>query len=673
MPSPLERPLALWRRSPTGVKGGAIALAALLLAWGLALAAANRPAVLQRLRGTIRETISRRLPGAEIGDAVSIDPLFRVTFGPLLLRAERKGAPPLLVAERVKVRARWLSLLAGRTEPASVRLYGAKLAPGERLAELRALLERMRSRPEGPRSAAPTPRSAPRDWPAIHLRGLTVALRHDGKTIDVGPLDVAVSRDRDGDSDELSLSVSHRSGGRLEASLQRDAAGWRLRAGLMDLDPEALPSELSEGSVRWSGGTVTGELSVAGKTGETATGKLHGRLDRGEFSGERLAPEPVGPITFDVASDFELDPYERRFSMKGARLELLGAVDASLDASARLGPGFPFAVALRVPAIDYSALVDALPEPLRPPPEAPRPSGPLAFRFSLSGPLREPSAWAVEAELDLTALREAARRAPPVALRAPFSWTPEVERGDPPTLQVGPESASFVPLGDLPEHAVRAVTTSEDAGFFAHPGFDFEELKNAFAQGAEAGHVVRGASTITQQLAKNLYLSREKTLVRKAREALVAIALEATVPKARLLEIYLNIAEWGPGLWGIGPAAQHYFGKPARELTVREAAFLASIIPNPVRFHGYYERGELDEAWTERLRVILLHMAEAGVLTEAQLVEALDAPLAFARRTADAGSGALPLPEPALEPLPADGEQPGGDQHQDDADHRSVE
>jgi membrane peptidoglycan carboxypeptidase len=115
---------------------------------------------------------------------------------------------------------------------------------------------------------------------------------------------------------------------------------------------------------------------------------------------------------------------------------------------------------------------------------------------------------------------------------------------------------------------------------------------------------------------------------------MVAVALEASVPKARLLEIYLNIAEWGPGIWGLGPAAQHYFGKPARELSVREAAFLASIIPNPVRYHGYYTRGALDEPWTDRLRVLLLHMAEAGVLTEEQLVEALDAPLDFAGRTA---------------------------------------
>jgi membrane peptidoglycan carboxypeptidase len=146
--------------------------------------------------------------------------------------------------------------------------------------------------------------------------------------------------------------------------------------------------------------------------------------------------------------------------------------------------------------------------------------------------------------------------------------------------------------------------------------------------------VVRGASTITQQLAKNLFLSREKTLARKVREAALTIALEATVPKQRLLEIYLNVAEWGPGLWGIGPAARHWFGKDARELTPREAVFLASVIPNPVRYHVMWERGATTEAWDQRVNEVLLKLTSQGVLTDDQLVAALDQPLVFARREA---------------------------------------
>jgi membrane peptidoglycan carboxypeptidase len=223
-------------------------------------------------------------------------------------------------------------------------------------------------------------------------------------------------------------------------------------------------------------------------------------------------------------------------------------------------------------------------------------------------------------------MRAAARRTPPVSLRAPFTFRPE---GGLP-YRIGPENPDFVPLEELPEHVVRAVTTSEDAGFFGHAGFDFTELGIAFAEGLEAGRVVRGGSTITQQLAKNLWLSRDKVLARKVREALGAVALEATVPKARLLEIYLNVAEWGPGVFGIGPAAHHWFGKDARQLSAREAAFLASVIPNPVRYDAMRAQGVLSEAWDQRVSEILLHMASHGVLSDDDLVRALDEPLVFA-------------------------------------------
>ena len=104
--------------------------------------------------------------------------------------------------------------------------------------------------------------------------------------------------------------------------------------------------------------------------------------------------------------------------------------------------------------------------------------------------------------------------------------------------------------------------------------------------GLRAGRLQRGGSTISQQLSKNLFLSRDRTLVRKVREALITVALEGTVPKARLLEIYLNLIEWGPSLHGIGPAARHYLGKDARALTPREACFLVTLVPSPVRSHA---------------------------------------------------------------------------------------
>jgi membrane peptidoglycan carboxypeptidase len=140
---------------------------------------------------------------------------------------------------------------------------------------------------------------------------------------------------------------------------------------------------------------------------------------------------------------------------------------------------------------------------------------------------------------------------------------------------------------------------------------------------------VRGGSTITQQLAKNLFLSRERTLARKVREAVITVGLEATVPKRRLLEIYVNVAEWGPGIWGIEPAARHWFGKHARDLTAKEAAFLASIIPSPVRYHAMRDRGFPTERWERHVDDLLYKMSAQGVLSDDALLEGIEAPLTF--------------------------------------------
>ena len=125
---------------------------------------------------------------------------------------------------------------------------------------------------------------------------------------------------------------------------------------------------------------------------------------------------------------------------------------------------------------------------------------------------------------------------------------------------------------------------SEDASFFIHEGFDWEGIKDAALHNLEAGEMKRGGSTITQQLAKNLYLSTERSLFRKAREALITRSLEQHLTKERILELYLNVAEWGTGVYGAEAAARHHFGKSAYDLTADEAAWLAAILPSPRRY-----------------------------------------------------------------------------------------
>jgi len=139
----------------------------------------------------------------------------------------------------------------------------------------------------------------------------------------------------------------------------------------------------------------------------------------------------------------------------------------------------------------------------------------------------------------------------------------------------------WVPLSQIAPALQLAVVVAEDASFYVHEGFDWEGLREAVMRNLWAGKLARGGSTITQQLAKNLYLSSEKKLLRKAREALITSALEQHLTKQRILEIYLNVVEWGSDVYGAEAAARHHFDKSAYDLTTDEAALLAAILPAP--------------------------------------------------------------------------------------------
>ncbi len=127
-----------------------------------------------------------------------------------------------------------------------------------------------------------------------------------------------------------------------------------------------------------------------------------------------------------------------------------------------------------------------------------------------------------------------------------------------------------------------AVVASEDARFYSHAGFDFEEIRRAREDAERRGRAPRGASTLTQQLVKNLFLTTGRSYVRKAFEVPLTVAAELILPKERILTLYLNVAEWGPGVYGIEAAAEHHYGTGADALSRNQAARLAAILPNPI-------------------------------------------------------------------------------------------
>ena len=177
---------------------------------------------------------------------------------------------------------------------------------------------------------------------------------------------------------------------------------------------------------------------------------------------------------------------------------------------------------------------------------------------------------------------------------------------------VGPKNPTWTPAAAIPAEMKWAVILAEDGNFYKHEGIDVKAIKNAIKYDLEKKTFARGASTITQQVAKNLYLSREKSISRKVKEVILAKRIEQEVTKARIIELYLNVVELGPMVYGIGHGSHYYFGKPASQLTPRECAFLAAMLPGPrVAYNPYKNLGRV----TKRSEMILRLLRRKNVLS----------------------------------------------------------
>jgi len=180
---------------------------------------------------------------------------------------------------------------------------------------------------------------------------------------------------------------------------------------------------------------------------------------------------------------------------------------------------------------------------------------------------------------------------------------------------------NWVPLRSISPFAKWAIVLSEDWSFYQHEGVDLEQMKVAFSEMLK-GSRFRGASTITQQMVKNVYLSDSRTLWRKLHELILAHKVEQELTKERILEIYFNCIEYGPGLYGIKQASHHYFGKSASELGPREGAFLAMLLPSPKRYYVSFRKKKLTKFARKRIDAILIKMRMGKVITRESQEEA---------------------------------------------------
>jgi membrane peptidoglycan carboxypeptidase len=284
----------------------------------------------------------------------------------------------------------------------------------------------------------------------------------------------------------------------------------------------------------------------------------------------------------------------------------------ALDATATLAP------------VECRALVDALPGPLRGPLDELAMTGAISaaahVAFDLTRPApdgddgdRDDDGVTFDVDLDRRACQVTADPAAidprRLATASPHTFPDGRE------AVIGPGAGDWVDPSELPAHVRGAFVAAEDARFWDHRGFDAVQIARSLEIDLREGRMARGGSTITQQLVKNAFLHQRRTLARKLQEAVITWRVEAVLDKRTILARYLNIVELGPGVYGVAAAAEHWFGKPAAELGVREAAFLAALTPAPSTMtRRIRAAGGLDPATAERVEVTLRAMRRSGVI-----------------------------------------------------------
>jgi Transglycosylase len=254
--------------------------------------------------------------------------------------------------------------------------------------------------------------------------------------------------------------------------------------------------------------------------------------------------------------------------------------------------------------------------------------GSASIDVRVRGRPADPASLSVSQKIDF----KPPRQMPPaiLRLRGDFVFGSQDGSGPHRPIDVSPASPDFIALRDAPPLFVRTLLLSEDAGFYGHRGIDLRELPAALLTNWSRGGAARGASTITQQLAKNLFLSRDKQIGRKLQELAITFLLESALGKNRILEIYLNIIEWGPDLRGLRPAARSYFGREPQALTPAEMAFLVAIIPGPIKYQSSFAHGTPGPGLRSLIDALLAKLRAVDAIGEEEYRQALDEPIVVA-------------------------------------------
>ncbi|HEX9297770.1 MAG TPA: biosynthetic peptidoglycan transglycosylase [Polyangiaceae bacterium] len=476
-------------------------------------------------------------------------------------------------------------------------------------------------------------------WAAEHLaegapvevNGLAVVLTQGDQTLNIGPGSLHVGHR----SDALDLDFAP---GQSDARAKSDPSGLSLHA--------RIPTRPGEITVYVQGGPVTlASLGVhehdfglfdVGKAKLEAKGnvKLSADAQRLLFDGDghlsslsvvhqALAADPVRglELAWRASGIAELDGTllridEGKIELGAIRLEAYGAIEQGKDFVRIQGRA-------NVPISDCQKMFDSLPPALVPKLAGMTMSGSFSLYTGFALDTRRPDD--IQIDWDLKNHCRIMSVPPDIDVARfsrPFRRIAYDEHGQKVEMVSGPGTPDWVPLLAISPFMEVAVTTTEDGGFRYHGGFDKGAIKNSIRDNLRVGRFMRGASTITMQLAKNLYLEREKNLSRKLQEAVLTTYLEQALTKDEILELYFNIVEFGPMIYGIGPAAEHYFSASANDLSLGQSLFLTSILPNPKRTY-FAPTGQVSKGWLGYLHRVMKIMRDKKKINDEEFLDGI--------------------------------------------------
>ena len=373
------------------------------------------------------------------------------------------------------------------------------------------------------------------------------------------------------------------------------------------------------------------------------------------FAHDRIAEAPVGPLNLRMQGEAQWDAEAQLLHLRDSSVALN---DTAVLVSGQLRPSlsdYAADLSLRLPETHCNEVVEAVPAAIWAPYEDFRLDGIMSGEMRLRLSADELKDTELDVRVDegcrFVAVPEAAQLA---RFHGAFEHSAPAADGGELRFVTGPQTYRWVELEQISPFLIHAVLAHEDAGFFRHAGFADYAIETALQKNLERGRFAFGASTISMQLSKNLFLSRDKTLARKAREVLLTWWLESQLSKAQILALYLNVIQYGEDLYGIGPASQALFGVLPAQLTLAQSVYIATVLPSPTRYHQRDAAyGQLRESTAAKMAFLLRHMARKGRITEvardralAEIAEFRFSPGRYAWAPAD--TAALPLPTPSI-------------------------